>query len=131
VSIQEERASALGPLLRLKGDLVSDEDLLIQGQLEGTLNCAGCVTIGSTAVLTCNVTAQSIIVDGKVQGDLRAERLVTLRSTAEVRGDVQTPRLEIFEGTAFRGNIDTSTEAKQAEFDPEVRARFKRALGAP
>jgi cytoskeletal protein CcmA (bactofilin family) len=131
MSTTEERTSVLGPSLRLKGDLVSDEDLLIQGQLEGSINCAGCVTIGATAAVTSTVTAQSIIVDGAVQGDLRAQRLVTLRATAEVRGNVQTPRLEIFEGAAFRGNIDTGDETQRTEFDPEVRARLKRAMGAP
>ena len=62
-----ERTSVLGPTLRFKGELSAAEDLLIHGQVEGTIGPAPRVTIGAEAVVKATVTADIIVVEGKVE----------------------------------------------------------------
>ena len=74
-----ERTSVLGPTLRFKGELSAAEDLLIHGQVEGTVGPAPRVTIGSEAIVKAMVTADVIVVEGKVEGDLKAQTSITVR----------------------------------------------------
>ncbi len=100
-----ERTSVLGPTLRFKGELSAAEDLLIHGQVEGTVGPAPRVTIGSEAIVKAMVTADVIVVEGKVEGDLKAQTSITVRQKAIVRGNIEAPVINIVEGASFNGNI--------------------------
>ena len=63
-------SSVLGPTLKFKGELTANEDLLIQGQIEGTINHSSSLTVGQDGQLKANVKAEYISVEGKVDGDL-------------------------------------------------------------
>ncbi len=65
-----DRASVLGPTLRFKGELSSEEDLVIHGHVEGTVGPAPKVTIGPEAQIKAGVTADVIVVEGQVVGSV-------------------------------------------------------------
>ena len=73
-----DRASILGPTLRFKGELAADEDLVIHGQVEGSVGPAPRVTIGPEATVKATVTADVIVIEGKVEGDLKAQTSVAV-----------------------------------------------------
>jgi cytoskeletal protein CcmA (bactofilin family) len=100
-----ERTSVLGPTLRFKGELTAAEDLLIHGQVEGTIGPSPRVTIGAEAVVKAMVTADVIVVEGKVEGDLKAQTSITVRQKGVVRGNIEAPVINIVEGASFNGNI--------------------------
>jgi len=101
-----ERASILGPTLYFKGDLSAEEDLLIQGRVEGSIHHTQRLTVGPQGTVKANIHAQTIIVEGTVDGDLLAEKSVTVKDSAKVCGNILSPTVSILEGASFSGSID-------------------------
>jgi cytoskeletal protein CcmA (bactofilin family) len=101
-----ERMSILPPTLRFKGELTADEDLLIQGQIEGTIKHTQRVTVGKEGKVKASISAQVIKVEGTVEGDLRAERSVYVEETGNLRGNIHAPSVCLVEGSKFNGAVD-------------------------
>jgi cytoskeletal protein CcmA (bactofilin family) len=101
-----ERASVLGPTLYFKGDLTAEEDLLIQGRVEGSITHTQRLIVGVQGTVKANIRAQLIIVEGTVDGDLQAEKSVFVKETAKICGNIFAPIVSIMEGARFSGNID-------------------------
>src|ERR1700730_10502907 len=101
-----ERASVLGPTLYFKGDLSAEEDLLIQGRVEGSITHTQRLTVGPQGTVKANIKAQLIIVEGTVDGDLQAEKSVFVKETPKVCGHIYSPTVSIVEGANFTGSID-------------------------
>jgi len=100
------KCSTLGATLRFKGDLVADEDLVIQGQVEGSILHTRSVTVGAQGRVLGNTRARRIVVEGTIDGNLYALESVTIRSGAVVHGDVFAPRVSVDEGARLSGRID-------------------------
>ncbi len=99
--------ATIGPSIRIRGDLAGDEDLLVQGQVEGTITLEqNLVTIGKEGKVNATVNARVIIVEGQVDGDLNGEEQVTLKKSAGVRGNIVSPRVSLEDGARFKGSID-------------------------
>ena len=109
-----DRASVLGPTLFFKGDLSAEEDLLIQGRVEGSVTHSQRLTVGAQGTVKANIRAQLIIVEGSVDGDLNAEKSVIVKETARIVGNISAPSVSIAEGAAFSGNIDMGTKKDAA-----------------
>jgi len=119
-----ERASVLGPTLFFKGDLTAEEDLLIQGRVEGSITHTQRLTVGAQGTVKANIRAQLIIVEGTVDGDLQAEKSVFVKETAKVCGNIYAPTVSIMEGANFSGSIDMDgKKAGQQAGKPEIAAR--------
>lgn len=101
-----DRVSILGPTLYFKGDLTADEDLLIQGRVEGSITHTQRLTIGTQGTVKANIRALLIVVEGAVEGDLQAEKAIFVKETARVIGNIYAPVVSILEGASFSGNID-------------------------
>lgn len=114
-----DRASILGPTLRFKGDLSAGEDLVIHGQVEGTVGPAPKVTIGPEAHVKACVNADVIIVEGRVEGDLHAQASITVRPKASIRGNLEAPVINIAEGATFNGGIKMEPGASKAGSRPD------------
>jgi cytoskeletal protein CcmA (bactofilin family) len=110
----DERASILGPTLHFKGDLSADEDLLIQGRVEGSITHTQRLTVGAQGTVKANIRAQLIIVEGTVDGDLQADKSVLVKDTAKVCGNIYAPSVSINEGASFSGSIDMSGKTGQS-----------------
>ena len=100
------RVSVLGPSLKFKGDLVADEDLVVQGQVEGSILHTRSLTIGAQGRMQGDIKARRITVEGTVDGDLYALDSVVLRAGAIVRGNVFSNKVSVAEGAKFSGRID-------------------------
>lgn len=100
------RVSVLGPTLKFKGDLVADEDLVVQGQVEGSILHTRSLTIGAQGRMQGDIKARRITVEGTVDGDLYALDSVVLRAGAIVRGNVFSNKVSVAEGAKFSGRID-------------------------
>jgi len=100
-----ERTSVLGPTLRFKGELHADEELLIQGQIEGTITHSQRVVVCGQGTVKANIRAQIIAVEGAVEGDMQAEKSVQIKETARVTGNIHAPSVSIVDGAKFNGNV--------------------------
>jgi cytoskeletal protein CcmA (bactofilin family) len=101
-----DRASTLGPTLYFKGELSAEEDLLIQGRVEGSITHTQRLTVGTQGTVKANIHAQLIVVEGTVDGDLTAEKAIFVKESAKVCGNMFAPVVSILEGASFSGNID-------------------------
>jgi cytoskeletal protein CcmA (bactofilin family) len=100
------RASVLGPTLRFRGELSAQEDLIVQGSVDGSITHTQSLTIGTDGSMKGDIRARVIVIDGKVEGDLYATESVNIRATAKVKGNVFAPRVGISEGAFFQGQIE-------------------------
>jgi cytoskeletal protein CcmA (bactofilin family) len=122
------RASVLGPTLRFRGELSAQEDLIIQGSVEGSITHTQSLTVGTDGSMKGDIRARIIVIDGKVEGDLYATESVTIRATAKVKGNVFAPRVGITEGAFFQGQIEMQPSGAAVQ---EHSARLRQAAAAP
>jgi cytoskeletal protein CcmA (bactofilin family) len=100
------KVSVLGKTLVFKGELSADEDIILQGRVEGSIHHTQSVTVGIDGVVIGDTHARSIVVEGTVEGDLRGVVSVLIAATAKVRGNISAPRVGIMEGANFNGSVD-------------------------
>jgi cytoskeletal protein CcmA (bactofilin family) len=99
--------AAIGRSIRIRGEVSGDEDLLIQGEVDGSVALGKHqVTVGGDGRVKASITARLVIVEGRVEGDVTAEEQVILRASARVEGDMAAPRVVIEDGARFRGSVD-------------------------
>ena len=99
--------AVIGPSLDLQGELSGNEDLLIEGRVQGRIQLPqNAVTIGIKGRVSAQVLARMISIEGEVDGNLVAEELIVLKKSARVRGDLVAPRVVIEDGARFKGTID-------------------------
>ena len=104
----------IGASIHIDGDLRGEEDLLIEGEVNGTVQLKNnSLTIGPQGKVRADVYAQSIIVDGYMEGDLYGSERVAIRKNAQVRGNVTSPRVSLEEGAKFKGAIEMDPQAVQ------------------
>ena len=105
----------IGASIHIDGDLRGEEDLLIEGEVNGTVQLKNnSLTIGPQGKVRADVYAQSIIVDGFMEGDLYGSERVAIRKNAQVRGNVTSPRVSLEDGAKFKGAIEMDPQAVQS-----------------
>lgn len=105
-------AATIGPSISLRGDMTGEEDLVIQGSVEGTISLrTNLLTIGKDGHISATVNARVIVVEGKVEGDLNGEEQVILKQSANVQGNIVAPRVTLEDGCHFKGSIDMDVRA--------------------
>ncbi len=115
--------ATIGRSIRIRGEVSGDEDLLIQGHVDGTVNLKQhALTVGSEGEVKADVTARLITVEGRVEGDLTAEEQLILRGSAEVDGDLTAPRVVLEDGARFRGGIDMGDPTERDRGRPKAAA---------
>jgi len=89
----------------IRGELRGEEDLVIEGEVEGSISMEKSLTIESSGRIKANIETESIIIRGEVTGDLKALDKITIHSGAKIIGDMKSPRMEIEDGAYYKGNI--------------------------
>jgi len=99
----------IGKSITIKGDLSGNEDLQIEGNVEGRIDLPNNqLTIGAEGRVKAEVHAKSVVVIGHVTGNLSAAERIQVEATGVVDGDVKAPRLVIQEGAMLNGGVEMS-----------------------
>lgn len=93
----------VGASVKLKGNLRSDGDILIEGVVTGDLKTKGAVVVGDTASVVANIKAQNVAISGAVQGNIEAADRLEITSSGKVIGDIAANVLSIAPGASFSG----------------------------
>jgi cytoskeletal protein CcmA (bactofilin family) len=105
--------ATIGPSIFIKGEVTGDEDLVVQGRIEGTVNLAKHnVTVGPSGKVTADVRGKTVVVEGEVVGDVEAGEQIILRRSAVVEGNIRAPRVALEDGAVFRGGIEMDSASK-------------------
>jgi cytoskeletal protein CcmA (bactofilin family) len=97
-----------GKTMKIVGEISSDEELYVDGEMEGSLELRNRLTIGPTGKVKANIKALEVIVFGSVRGNVEAENRISLRAGATIVGDIKTAGIVIEDGAYFKGGIDIS-----------------------
>lgn len=124
--------ATIGPSISIKGDLAGDEDLVIEGQIEGEIKFTNhSVTVGRQGRVQADVYGQSICIEGQVFGNLWGQDEVIIRQTGKVEGNLTAPRVTLEDGSSFRGAIDMqSPQARARQKDQERKPAAPQATAA-
>jgi cytoskeletal protein CcmA (bactofilin family) len=124
-SLRSNEVATIGKSVVVKGELSGSEDLIVDGEVEGSITLRGqSLTIGPNGRVRANVEARNVIVHGRVDGDIHASDRVELRKSASLTGDISTARISIEDGAFFKGGIDIQKPepAPKIEAKPQVAA---------
>ena len=117
-----DKMSILGPTLVFKGELIAEEDLVLKGRVEGSIQHTASLKIGKEGTVKGNVKAKNITVEGTVEGDLFGAESVTVQSAARVIGNIFARNVSLAEGSRFKGAIDMGNDPEAAADTPLPRA---------
>ena len=119
----------IGPTIRIKGEVSGEENLIIEGKIEGTVTLRGKdLTVGSSGSVKANVSANMVKIDGEVRGDITGEEKVIISNTGKVQGNIVAPRVTLEDGAKFKGSIDMDPSERVAEAKP---SSLKSAVNPP
>ena len=96
----------IGPQTAVRGSLSGEEDLVVEGRLEGNVSLAGHLIVAQSGDVEADLDVESIEVHGQVRGDISASRSITIEKGARVTGNVKAPRVIINDGAHFDGAVE-------------------------
>lgn len=123
----------IGKSIAFKGDLSGDEDLVIEGSVEGKVSLPNNqLTIGADGRAQAEITAKTVIVVGRVVGNVNGTERVEIQATGKVQGDITAPKLVVAEGAEVNGAIRmTETPAARPSPQPGKAQTSTAAPGSP
>ena len=97
---------SIGKTLKLQGQIHSEEELYLDGELEGEITVRHRLTVGPNGKVKANVKANDLVVRGSIQGNVEARDRIVIMKGASIVGDVKTAGIVIEDGAYFKGGID-------------------------
>jgi cytoskeletal protein CcmA (bactofilin family) len=134
---QLREKATIGASITVKGELSGGEDLLIHGQVEGKIDLKKHnVTVGRSGKVKADVYGKTISIEGDLQGNLFGEEKVIIRESGTVRGNITSPRVNLEDGSKFKGSIDMDSSDPKGqrplvETRPEERLESAKGQTAP
>jgi cytoskeletal protein CcmA (bactofilin family) len=129
-TLRSAEVANIGKSVVVKGELSGSEDLIIDGEVEGSISLRGqTLTIGPNGRVRANIEARNVIVHGRLNGDIHATERVDLRKSASLSGDISTARIAIEDGAFFKGGIDIQKPEPAIKNEP--RPQVSAAAAAP
>lgn len=96
----------IGPRITVRGALAGEEDLVVEGRIEGRVALVGHLIVAPGGVVEADVEVTSVEVRGNVTGDIVATRSILIERGAVVTGNVHAPRVMIHDGARFSGSVE-------------------------
>lgn len=119
--IDSQGINLLGKGTRITGDVVSEGDIRIDGELNGNLDCSGRVVIGITGRVTGEVRCKNSEISGYQKGKLDVSEQLSLKSSSKVYGEISTGKLSIEPGAVFTGSCKMGGEQTKHDAVKELK----------
>lgn len=108
-------SATIGPSIFIKGDLSGEEDLVIEGRVEGKVDLKqNNVTVGKNGRVKADIFSRVVTVEGEVDGNVFAREQAILRQSGAIRGNITAPRVILEDGSRFKGSIDMEPPKENA-----------------
>jgi len=116
---RSEAVAMIGPSVSIRGEVSGQENLRIQGRIEGKITLQGQdVTVGRSGKVQADIRAKGIRVEGEVIGDLYGEQEIIIEASGQVTGNLVAPRVVLENGSRFKGSIDMEGAAQTTQVKP-------------
>jgi len=106
--MENHTINLIGTGTMIEGNIVSNGDIRIDGNLKGNLSTKGKVIVGDTGKISGEVNCKNFEVEGSVDGKVIVSELLSLRAKSKILGDITTSKLAIEPGAVFTGKCDMS-----------------------
>lgn len=103
-------ASFIGKTMKIEGELFSEEDLIIEGQVNGIIEASKTLTIGRNGIVTADIHAGTVKISGKVKGNITATEKVAILAEGNFNGNIKSQKLAVAEGAILIGDINKEVE---------------------
>jgi cytoskeletal protein CcmA (bactofilin family) len=98
--------ATIGPSMNIKGEIRSREELLVDGEVEGTLESQSLLTVGVNGKVKANIRAREVVIYGSVRGDVEVVEKIAIRDKGSLIGNIKSAGISIDDGAYFKGSID-------------------------
>lgn len=105
----------LGNTITIKGEITAEDNITIEGTVEGTIETTRDVIVAPEGRVKANIRGATVVISGKVRGNVAAMNKVDLTSTGQLEGNIQSPKLAIAESALFKGSIDMSAPPAKSD----------------
>jgi cytoskeletal protein CcmA (bactofilin family) len=99
-------AGVIGKGLFIKGELHGEEDLIIEGSVEGTITMQKSLTIESGGRIKADIATENITIRGEMEGSLTVRDKISIHNGGRLIGDMTAPRIEVEDGAYYKGKIE-------------------------
>lgn len=108
----------IGQSILIRGDVTGDEDLIVEGRIEGTVSLLKSrLTVGANGNIHATGNAKSLNIEGNIEGDVNAGENVVLMSSGRVQGNIKVPRITFQDGCKFKGTIEMEMDPSSVVTD--------------
>lgn len=105
----------IGQSVIVEGTLKSQGNIIVHGEMNGTLETTQQLTIGADARIHANVSAAHVFVHGRVDGNMHADEMIELSPSARIYGDVESQRITVESGAVLHGHCSIGAESEAHE----------------
>ncbi len=105
----EVHETVIGSGITIKGELIGEEDVKIEGRVEGLIRVSKNLLVGQSGVIEADIEAENVNIGGTVTGNVVAQSKVEIFASGKMMGDIKGPRVVVAEGAHFKGNVDMNT----------------------
>ena len=105
-AVPEVKTAVIGPNIRIQGELSGDEDLVVEGRVEGKISVSKGLRVGPQAQVNAEVKAHHVTIAGRVVGNVVAVDKVEILPSGILEGNIRAPKIAIAEGALFKGSVD-------------------------
>ena len=124
----QRQIAVVGASMHIKGEISTREELLVDGEVEGSLESHSLLTVGPNGKVRANIKAREVVIFGTVKGNVEVSEKIAIREQGNLVGDIKTAGISIDDGAYFKGSIDIvrpepKLMTKPAKSDPpEIKA---------
>jgi cytoskeletal protein CcmA (bactofilin family) len=111
--VQEIKKSLMGKTVFVKGNIFSEEEVRIEGKIEGKLSSKHMVVVGKNGIVNADIEAREIIIEGTVNGNVKGSYKVEIVPDGVLNGNIISQRVVLAEGAVFKGNIDMTLKEEK------------------
>jgi len=116
-NINYNDATVIKPKVVIRGDITGDQDLVIEGQVNGRIILKGDLFVAPTGLVEADVDARNVYIAGKINGNVYASQKIEIESSGILNGDIKCPKVIVTEGAVLRGNLDMNYEGLEMAKD--------------
>ena len=115
-------AAVIGPSVTIRGDIIANEDLFINGNVEGTVQLdQHRLAVGPRGKVKAQIVAREVMIQGSVEGDIQAGDKIIIKNEGTLVGDIQVAGIVIEDGAYFKGSIDIIRPQQQQQAQAQAR----------
>ena len=115
----KKQPAVIGPSMTIKGEIHAREELMVDGEVEGTIESQSQITVGSNGKVKSNIKAREVIVYGSVRGNVEVTEKIAIRDQGSLVGDIKAAGISIDDGAYFKGSIDISRPEPKVTTKPQ------------